>query len=247
MNIIWAQSSPFPNLSLDDAHVWLADLRKPDEVLLRMQNFLMPEEKLRAAKFLQQEAKRNFILVRGALRCLLAKYLHCIPQEIQFSQNEHGKLFLPQTGLEFNLSHSKDFALFAFAWKRPLGVDIEFMRPALYAEDVARKFFAAKEIASLFALPEEQRKVAFFQCWSRKEAFIKALGVGIFYPLDQFVVDVDTGQSGPITLQINAAKDKAHNWQLIALQCVPNYAAALCIAGEIQNLLQFNYDFGAVE
>lgn len=228
-------SKPLPKLQHLDVHIWKTSLKQDLTSEEKLYPVLNSEEKTRAARYLVQAAKTSFIIARGTLRWLLAGYLDCQPQEIVFRQNPHGKLYLENSSLEFNLSHSHDLALFAFTLNRPIGVDIEFMRANLYEDDIARRFFSSAEVAALLALPENLRKCAFFNCWSRKEAFIKAVGVGIFYPLDKFDVAVDCDLTGEKQLNIHSGSERSKNWKLYALDIAPNYAAAVVTEGESKN------------
>ena len=154
-------------------------------------------------------------------------------QEIILEQNEHGKLYLKNSWLQFNLSHSHELALFAFAYDQAVGIDVEFIRKEFIIDDIVKRFFSKREITALFALPKNEQQQAFFNCWARKEAFIKALGVGIFYPLDQFDVAV-TRSDGSKELHIHDMKEQANNWHLYALNLAENYAAALVTMGEVR-------------
>jgi 4'-phosphopantetheinyl transferase len=240
MNIYWSNTDKFPVLAKNTIHVYLLDLRQAERELSQYQACLITDEMLRADKILHLESKKNFIASRGALRKLLGQYLNLAPQKIQLLQNSHGKLFLPNLPLEFNLSHSKDFAAFAFSSQGSVGIDIEYMRNLVDAEEIARRFFSAKEVADLLALPIDLQRRAFFQVWSRKEAFIKALGVGIFYPLHQFSVAVDEGKIGPVTLQIHDDQEKTKKWHLIALDLAPNYSVAVCAESAVHTVVQFH-------
>lgn len=230
LNLPFCQRS-MPKLQPEEVHIWQVALQQDIKLVQQLMTVLNSEEKQRAAKFLVSDAKNNFIIARAALRCLIANYLKCQPEAIILQQNPHGKLYLENNSLKFNLSHSRDLALFAFTLNRPVGVDIEFMRDKLFEEDIAQRFFAPAEVAALLALPQEKRKQAFFNCWSRKEAFIKAVGVGIFYPLDQFEVAVDCDATGEKSLHIHAATEQAKNWKLYALDIAKDYAAAVVTQG----------------
>ncbi|MDR1057525.1 MAG: 4'-phosphopantetheinyl transferase superfamily protein [Coxiellaceae bacterium] len=223
----WQRSQSFPDLRTKEVHVWRASLKYPQEKILEFLKILNLQERERAAKFMVNNAASSFIIARGILRTLLAKYLNLQPQEIIFRQNQYGKLYLESSPLQFNLSHSHEIALFIFALNTPVGIDVEFMRVDYNFTDIAQRFFSKVESEKLFALPKDKQLQAFFNCWVRKEAVIKAQGVGMFKELDKFSVEVSSSKEGCVQLLLDDDSDQ--NWTLESLNPGGNYSGAFAI------------------
>ena len=156
---------------------------------------LAPDETARAARFHFDHLQRRFILSRGALRILLGHYLDIAANRIEFRYGSRGKPSLAApAGIHFNASHSGDVALFAFTLHCEIGVDVEEMRPISDMREIASRFFCAEESTELMALPADERERAFFLCWTRKEAYLKAVGEGLYAPLNDFCVTLRPGE-----------------------------------------------------
>src|ERR1043166_3077318 len=172
--------------------------------------------------------RRNFLFCRGVLRILLACYLGASPAELLFAYSAHGKpsLAVPPGDLEFNLSHSNGLVLFAFNRGRRIGVDVEFIRHDLNVEEIATRFFSTAEQIEIRHLPSKYD--AFFHCWTRKEAFVKARGEGLSCPLDSFDVSV-APESDEVSLTIRPDSSEGRHWHLHSLNSFPRYAAAVAV------------------
>ncbi len=222
------------SLATDEVHLWLASLEQAPDCVRSFLTTLAPDEQKRAARFYFEKDRRSFTVARGILRALLGHYLQVPPASLNFTYNAYGKPALlassGQPALCFNLSHSHHLALFAFAYECELGVDIEYMRD-MEQEDyllMASSHFSPGEYVTLQALPETLRKTAFFNCWSRKEAYIKARGMGISIPLDTFDVSCVPGE--PVALLASRdAPETVSAWSLSTPAVPPDYAAALMI------------------
>lgn len=196
-----APITPFSLSCLSNAvHVWRASLQQPVAVVDKLWSLLDQSERQRADRFVQLKHRSNFIVARAVLRQLIAAYVEygCSPGEVVFQQNDYGKLALAEemmvktaTAINFNLSHAGDIAVYAFSVNRCLGIDTECMRQDVAIFDIAARFFTAQENQALAALPQELQLPGFFNCWTRKEAFIKAIGHGLSYALDKFSVDLE--------------------------------------------------------
>ena len=160
------------------------------------------------------------------------RYLNLAPQDVRFSYTEYGKPHLPfdlaPSDITFNLTHSHELAMLAVTRARQIGVDLEYVRPDLESESIAERFFARAEVTTLLSQPPPQRTEAFFHCWTRKEAFIKAVGEGLSYPLDQFT-DAFTPESPPALLEIRGSAKEARRWALFDLAPGEGYAGALAV------------------
>lgn len=185
-------------------------------------------------RFFFEKDRRRFIVARGILRALLGHYLQVPATTLCFAYNAYGKPSLQspavQPALYFNLAHSHEMALYAFSYGREAGVDIEYMRD-LALDDyllMARNHFSPGEYTRLLALPESARKQAFFNCWTRKEAYIKARGMGLSIPLDTFDVSFVPGEPAAL-LASREAPYTVNSWSLSIPSAPPDYAAALVV------------------
>ena len=196
---------------------WLSLDRDASE-LSRLHTFLSPDERARAARFHFERDRNRFVVGRGTLRETLGELLEISPTEVRFAYGPQGKPELHhETNLRFNLSHSQDLALLAVTKNREVGVDLEFMRPDLDTLEIAPSVFSPEECASLESLPESERLAAFYGYWTRKEAFIKALGLGFSRDTKEFTVTLEQEQA-------------LEGHTILALDAPPGFAAALSIS-----------------
>jgi 4'-phosphopantetheinyl transferase len=177
-----------------EVHLRLIDLREAAGAEVPLRRFLSLDEIERAGQFQRDATRFRFVVVRGLLRQILGSCVGAAPAQIAFSYGKNGKPALAGTdaesGLSFNVSHSGDYALIGVALRREIGVDIEQLRPMPDFANIARGYFSAAEIGALTAVPESDRLRAFFACWTRKEAFMKATGAGMRLALDSFSVQL---------------------------------------------------------
>lgn len=206
-----------------------------------LQHVLSADELERAARFHFEKDRMHFIAARGWLRTVLAQYLETSPADLRFDYGAHGKPSLSEaTGLRFNLSHSNDMALLAIARKRELGVDVEFIKESTAGPEIAERFFSAGEIAQLRSLPREQWRAAFFAGWTRKEAYIKATGAGLFGALDRFTVSL-TPTDSRVSLRVHDDERETKRWTLCALHPGEGYTGALAVEGGDWRLRCFDW------
>jgi 4'-phosphopantetheinyl transferase len=231
---LWLPPSADLALSNDDIHVWRTSLDLSESCVQRLRRTLSEDELNRAARFYFERDRIHFIVARGVLRDILSRYLGLAPGHLRFSYTSYGKPALVASHggdtLNFNLSHSHGYALYAVTRGREIGVDIEYIRPDFATEEIAERFFSARETAALRALPGEVRHEAFFLCWTRKEAYIKARGEGLSHPLDQFDVSLIPGESARL-LGTRGDPQELFRWSLQELFPGPGYAAALAAEG----------------
>ncbi len=218
-----------------DIHVWRADLAAAEpECLDACRAVLSADEVLRAERFHLELHRRRFTLCRGLLRTLLGRYLAVPPHRIAITCGEHGKPAVagpaPADGLCFNLAHSRDLVLLAFAWNRPVGVDIEYLRDMPRAEDLARRFFSPDEHAGILRLPPGRRREGFLRCWTAKEAFLKATGAGFSFPMDRFSVCPFPGEPARL-IRVAGDPQAPRSWTLTAFVPARGYRGALAAAG----------------
>lgn len=240
---MWLEPPTDLTLHPAGAHVWRAPLDLPPAEHHRLWETLSADERQRADRFRFDKDRHHFIAGRGILRILLAKYLQMEPAQIVFRYGNKGKPMLPERfSLEFNISHSGGLALFGFVQGLEIGVDLEQIRPGIELERLARQFFSENETRRLLALPHRLRPEAFFNCWSRKEAFIKAEGSGLAFPLDQFEVSFEPGEAVAL-LATHFNPQERNNWSLFNLLPGSGYTGALAVKGSITTIdcWQFNF------
>lgn len=233
-DVPWLSPPGRLGLARSAVHVWRAGLDQSPSQADGFLNTLDDDELSRADRFYFSRDRERFIVARGVLRAILGRYLNRVPESLGFDYNIHGKPALASESdadtIHFNLSHSHGTALYAFARGREIGVDLEFIRCDLEAEQIAERFFSHREISTLRALPQSLRKYAFFLCWTRKEAYIKARGDGLSMPLDQFDVSLIPGEPAAL-LSTQPDTDDALRWSLRNLIPASGYAAALATKG----------------
>lgn len=208
-------------------HVWCLRLCAAPSTLENLRVALNDEERDRADRFRFPLHRDQFVIARGALRHLLARFLGIAAGDVKFQYAPKGKPECQSDrALRFNLSHSGDMAIYAFVRNREVGIDIEQHREMKDLEAIAKRFFAAGEIEHLMSLAPADRSDAFFRCWTRKEAFIKAIGDGLSLPLDSFRVSLLPGQ--PVSI-LDTPAEQREKWQLIDVTPCTGYSAALAI------------------
>jgi len=230
-------SSPSKNLILgdDEVHVWRAALNIKESRVQSLRRTLTADERARAERFHFQKDREHFIVARGLLRAILGRYLDVEPSQLRFSYSPYGKPSLAgefnADALCFNLSHADGLALYAVTRGRQLGIDIERVRAELADEQVAERFFSPREVAVLRALSGNMQPQAFFNCWTRKEAYIKARGEGLSLPLDQFDVSLAPGEPAAL-LRTSGDSQEAFRWLLRELAPGLGFVAALAVKGQ---------------
>ena len=224
-------------LSGSEIHIWTLPTEASNDVIERFERVLSAEEAHRAERFHFKHLRESFVVARGALRSLLGLYLNILPADVRFVYGLKGKPALASTThIEFNLTHSGRLAVIALTLDRPIGVDVEHIRPLSDIQEIADRFFCPEEASEVMSLPHAERERAFFRCWTRKEAYIKAIGDGLSTPLDSFRVTVKPNTPARI---IHVANDSvaAKAWMLQDLQLAPDYTGALAYRDQ-QRLLR---------
>lgn len=224
----------------DEIHVWHASIDREASAICELEGVLSAEELARANQFHFAKDRNRFVIARGLLRELLGAYLQQTPKSLEFSYAQHGKPFLSgansSSGLNFNLSHSGDMVAYAIARERTLGIDVELMRPDLAGDDIAERYFSPREVKDLRTLPPEKRVEGFFNCWTRKEAYLKATGMGLHIALDSFAVNLLSAQPAEFLSGVDA------NWHLAAHRPAESYAAAVVYDGAPCAIRYFSAD-----
>jgi 4'-phosphopantetheinyl transferase len=227
---------PLSDLTLleDEVHVWQASLEQPEATIQTLRQLLAADELAKAGRFHFEKDRKSFIVAHGLLRTLLGRYLHLQPGHLRFCVNDYGKPALDpsfhEQPLNFNMSHSHKLALYAFTFRRQVGIDVEYMRADVDFEGVARHSFSPVEQNVLHALLIEARKPAFYNCWTRKEAYIKARGMGLSLSLDLFDVSMKPGEPAALLTSREDARE-AGRWRFEELLPGDGYAGALVVEG----------------
>ena len=226
---MWSTAPQSLSLKPGEVHVWRCELEQP---AVRYEEFLRvldDDERARASRFHFEKHRRHFVVGRSVLRLLLGRYLETQPEDVRFCYGPQGKPALDgehrESSLRFNASHSGELALYAFFQDHEVGVDVELIKGDFATEEIAERFFSAGEIKVLSALPVPEKPVAFFKTWTRKEAYIKAIGSGLSHPLDQF--DVTEAIPG---------------WSILDLDAGSGYCAALAVNAVIHGLHRFHFN-----
>ena len=230
----WRLPPPDLALSNEEVHIWRTSLEQPAGLVHQLSQLLSHDEQTRAARFHFERDRRRFIVGRGALRIMVSRYLSVDPDQLRFRYESHGKPYLSaefnHCDLRFNLAHSNEVAVYAFTLGRELGIDVEHIRSLPDAEQIATRFFSAQENVALHTLPESQRLEAFFNCWTRKEAYIKAIGEGLSHPLDQFQVSLSPEEPARL-LNVEGSLEEVTRWSMTSWVPAPGYVAALVVEG----------------
>jgi 4'-phosphopantetheinyl transferase len=200
---------------------------------------LAKDELDRADRFRFAHLRESFVIARAGLRCLLGRYLDICPADLRFIYGSKGKPALESAaGVQFNMTHSGRLAAVAITANCPIGVDLELIRPLPDMQQIAARFFCSEEAAEIMMLPASERELAFFRCWTRKEAYIKAIGDGLSAPLDGFRVTMQPGAPARF-VHIGHDTNAANAWTLHDLCFAPDYAAALAYRGPQRSLSIF--------
>lgn len=215
-----------------ELHLWKRSLAPSTPAIEACFALLSPEEREKAQRYRVESPRSDYILTRGTLRSLLAGYLRRKPQDFSFQYTTYGKPFLADhADLHFNVSHSDGLALLAFVRGREVGVDVEKVRVQTDVLKLAERFFSARERQDLRDLSGDDLHAAFFRCWTRKEAYIKAKGDGLSLPLHQFDVSIAPNQMQAL-LATQPDASEAKRWAISDVAVPSGYAAAVAVEQE---------------
>ncbi len=240
--LVAAKDVCVPPLSADEVHLWRANL--DDHAADSFRSLLADDEISRADRFHFTRDRNHYIIARGLLRRLLAGYVGIGAADLRFSYAEKGKPFLTKgrhDAINFNLAHSHGMAVYAFSPDRELGVDLEFIREDFGGEKIAERFFSTHETDVLKTVSADLKNEAFFNCWTRKEAYIKARGEGLSMPLDQFDVSLAPGEKAAL-LRNHKEPEETSRWSMQSIEMPDGYVAALVAEGHNWRLKTFALD-----
>lgn len=233
-----------------EIHVWRAALDLPKDRVGELERFLAADELGRAKRFLVRSARDRYTVARAVLRNLLSRYVSAAPADLRFYYTEYGKpeLAHPATPIRFNVSHSHGLAVYAVTAEVPVGIDVEYLhrRATMDRLKVAHRVFSDREYNELASMPSYRRDEAFLACWTRKEAFVKAIGQGLSCPLDQFDVTVDP--SDPPELRATQWDPlEADRWSMASVDPGPDYIGALAVPDLNLKITRWQWDHDQVD
>ena len=243
----WPPVRPRGELVIEtgEVHVWRAALDVQVSSFLRLWHTLDTVERARAARFVFERHRLRYVVAHGLLRHVLSGYLATAPEELRFGRGRYGKPYLTATSgadLRFNLSHSRDRMLVAVGLGRELGVDLEYVRCDRDVAGIARHFFSTAEVSALLAFPVRERCAAFYRCWTRKEAYIKACGTGLAMRLDSFDVSLEPGARAAL-LRSERGHEEPQRWKLVELPVKEGFHATLAVEGDDWRVVANTLDF----
>lgn len=228
---VWPERQSVPPLPADEVHVWCVGLSQSPANVAAMWTLLSTDEQVRANRFYFDKDRHHYIYGRGVLRTLIGQYEQVPAAAVAFVYGPQGKPSLASGDLRFNLSHAQGIALIGFTRGREIGVDVEAVRRLTDADQVAQRFFSEKECNVYSTVSDAEKPRAFFNCWTRKEAFIKAIGEGLSCPLDSFDVTLRPGEPACLQ-QVRGRQTAAAHWQLRSLDPTPGYVGAVLVEGQ---------------
>jgi 4'-phosphopantetheinyl transferase len=242
---IWSPSPANLRIDRHEVHIWRAPLDQDPQALRAFYHILSRDERERAARYYFRKTSEHFVVGRGVLRSILGRYLCVEPEQLYFRYDSHGKPSLSSVAdglpLRFNVSHSNGLALYAFASGREVGIDVEYVRDDLSFLQVAAQFFSPQEAKVIRDLPDNIKAEYFFKCWTRKEAYIKARGEGLSFPLDQFSVSFAPGTRAAL-LYVRNNPQEVHRWSLKELMPGLGYVAAAALEGHDLRVTYWQWD-----
>jgi 4'-phosphopantetheinyl transferase len=225
----WANSTEKSFILKNTIHIWKITYSDFDNEESGFGKILSKQEISRADKFYFSIDKKRYLLTRALLKNILARITGADPQKLHFKFNEHGKPHLENfKHIYFNISHSADIGLIAVTDCAAIGIDVEEYRKRLQLQEISKRFFSRYETDVLSKLPDNQKMHAFFNCWTRKEAFIKALGLGLTLPLKHFDVTLHPAEQARV-IAIRYKDEKAEEWTLKDIPMENEYAAAFAV------------------
>ena len=221
-----------PDLDGGSIHLWHASPQQHRSLLPNLSTLLSTDEADRRGRFHFESDRQDFTFARGMLRTVLAAYLQTDPRALRLRYSEHGKPSLvftgPEKDLQFNLSHTQGAVLLGICRQRAIGVDIERVREDFSPQEIATRFFSSAEQQALMSLPKAEQRRAFFRCWTRKEAFLKARGHGLSFPLERFDVSIAAGET-EVRLTTRPDPEEAQRWQILQAPAPDGCAAAVAV------------------
>ncbi len=223
-------------LNNNTVHIWVVNANGSS-----LPNFLSAAERKRWNGFFFSQDRQTFYQSHNALRLILSHYLSEKPGEIEYELTSYGKPFLKNKSIQFNLSHTDRMAVIAVTADAQIGIDIENLNRDVEYDDLAKRFFCESEYLKLVKTPPEEKRHAFFNCWTRKEAFIKAVGEGLSYPLNDFEVTLLSDEP----VQINHIQDDLYTLKqwMFDSKNIDEYTIATAVKRQNSNFVYREFNF----
>lgn len=223
----WQTPAGHPELAAHQVHIWRTGLDVTDDMLESYRQLLSSDERERAQRFVFERDRRRYSVARAVLRHLLAAYLQVAAGDLVFTYEKHGKPVLAwphNATIAFNLSHSNEWAVYGFTQHGRIGIDIEYHRSIKDLHQLAASIFCEQELVALHAVPTQQQQATFYAGWTRKEAFIKALGQGLAFPLKQCAVSLAPGEPARM---LHPAE--VQHWHMASFSPAPTVSGAVVV------------------
>jgi 4'-phosphopantetheinyl transferase len=237
---IWEIPSMPVVLGNNEAHIWHVDIKKTAHDLEYYRGLLSDEEREQENRYHFERDRMRYAITHGVLRLLIGVYLNIAPHKVSFNFSKRYKPALSDNAnlkLCFNLSHSGNFIVYAFSMDCELGIDIETIRKMKDADGIIERFCSEREKVDYFSVPKKDRTKAFFNCWTRKEAYTKARGDGLYFPLDHFSVSLKPGDS-PRLIEVADESGEKDRWDIHEIPVHDEYLGALAIENR-KSILRF--------
>lgn len=236
-----------PLLKNGEIHIWRATLDLPEKTYQRLFSYLSSREKEKGKRLIREILQKRYLSSHAILREILSRYHNVDPSQLEFSFGLHGKPYLniPYKGkyLQFNMTHSHEKALYAFTLEAEIGIDIEWIQQDIRAMDIAKRFFSEHEYRQLLSLPDDDQVPGFFRCWTRKEAFLKATGEGLSFPLKFFSVDVTKPSSDNCLLSHEKNPNALQRWNVFSLEpSFRNFEASIAYEGTKNKIIYYDWN-----
>ena len=239
MGDMGCDAGPFPRLSSGELHLWRVSLDRPPETDALSSGILSAEERVRAERLVRAVDRQRFIAAHTALRAILGRYLSTAGDRIEIRARNDTKPELAPSPrvppLRFNLSHSEGLAIVAVTLDREVGVDVEQVRPFEDVRNIVERYFTPGEQTGWLALAANERLPAFFRCWTRKEAYLKARGIGLLLGLDRFEVSLAPDVPARM-LWCGDTADAIERWEMYDVAAGEGYAAACVVERGIESV-----------
>jgi 4'-phosphopantetheinyl transferase len=245
----WHYPSQSIGLNSQDVHLWRAFLRQSATCIDKLTPLLSEDELSRAASFHFENDRERFILCRGILRIILGRYLDINPKHLKFRSGPYGKPYLVNESagahIQFNLTHSHNLALYAFTSNCMIGIDVEYILQIMDIEHIVDNSFSDYEISIFKTLKPNQKEIAFFNCWTRKEAYVKAIGEGLNLPLHTFDVSLAPNEPSRI-LSISGSTNEALLWSIETFIPAVDHVATVAIKESNYHICYYEWQFDSI-
>lgn len=244
--ITW-QNCPDYKIKDDQIHIWYININDYQNHTNELMHYLDDQENKRAQQFKFAKDRNSFICSHAILRRLLSKYCNCDQKKILYNYNAFNKPSLNNDyNINFNLSHSFHRGIIAITKNHPIGIDIEYMKNKPILDDLAKRFFSAHEYNEYKILPQQQKTLGFYNCWTSKEAFVKAVGMGLTFPLKNFTVNLNP----ELKAKILSSKNQTINineWKLHRFIVENQYCIAIAWSGLSKIIQAYKANFDIIK